>query len=523
MCGTAGSVPFLLRENPGRGRTMNYDVIIIGAGMSGLAAGIRLAHFGKRVCIFERHYAYGGLNSYYRLGGREFDVGLHALTNFVPPGRRGAPLNKLLRQLRIEREEFDLREQLGSQIRFPSRGLRFSNDVELLISEVQREFPDQGDRFLRLIETVKAHDDATLSPTPVSGRKVLAEHLSDPLLIDMLLCPLMFYGCPEEDDIDFTHLVTLFKSIYLEGFARPREGVRRIIKTLVRRFRGAGGELRMRCGVRRLQVSGGGVRSVKLDCGEVVTAPLVFSCAGYPETMRMCRSVSGEGGEPLSYERGSDGYGSEGGGDEGRGDASERFLTDADRLAGRLSFIESICVLDRKPADLGYDRTITFFSTIDRFEYRVPEGLIDPRSGVICCPNNYADHEHLPEGVLRFTTLANYDRWKALHPRGPEGDPPREYVAAKSAAHAEAVGYALRYLPDFRPHVVFTDTFTPLTIERFTGHARGAVYGSPYKCRDGRTPLENLFIIGTDQGYLGIIGALLSGITMANLHGLGRE
>ena len=28
-----------------------YDTIIIGAGMSGLAAGIRLAHFGQRVCI----------------------------------------------------------------------------------------------------------------------------------------------------------------------------------------------------------------------------------------------------------------------------------------------------------------------------------------------------------------------------------------------------------------------------------------------------------------------------------------
>ena len=33
----------------------NYDVIIIGAGLSGLAAGIRLAHFDKKVCIVEKH------------------------------------------------------------------------------------------------------------------------------------------------------------------------------------------------------------------------------------------------------------------------------------------------------------------------------------------------------------------------------------------------------------------------------------------------------------------------------------
>ena len=64
----------------------HYDAVIIGAGMSGLAAGIRLAHFGKKVCIFERHNATGGLNSFYSFSGRKYDVGLHAMTNYVAPG-----------------------------------------------------------------------------------------------------------------------------------------------------------------------------------------------------------------------------------------------------------------------------------------------------------------------------------------------------------------------------------------------------------------------------------------------------
>jgi phytoene dehydrogenase-like protein len=70
----------------------DYDVVIIGAGMSGLAAGIRLAHFGRSVCIFERHNAVGGLNGFYSIEGRRYDVGLHALTNFSRPGVRGTPL-----------------------------------------------------------------------------------------------------------------------------------------------------------------------------------------------------------------------------------------------------------------------------------------------------------------------------------------------------------------------------------------------------------------------------------------------
>jgi phytoene dehydrogenase-like protein len=73
--------------------------------------------------------------------------------------------------------------------------------------------------------------------------------------------------------------------------------------------------------------------------------------------------------------------------------------------------------------------------------------------------------------------------------------------------------------PDaFARATVATDLFTPRTIEQFTGHLHGAVYGAPVKNRVGRTSLENLYLCGTDQGFLGIIGAMLSGISMANYH-----
>ncbi|MBL4886602.1 MAG: hypothetical protein JKY95_19010 [Planctomycetaceae bacterium] len=77
---------------------------------------------------------------------------------------------------------------------------------------------------------------------------------------------------------------------------------------------------------------------------------------------------------------------------------------------------------------------------------------------------------------------------------------------------------AIEHLPDYRPHIIDTDSFTPKTIKHYTGHINGCVYGAPEKSLDGSTKLENLFICGTDQGFLGIIGAMLSGITMANNH-----
>src|SRR5476649_821626 len=147
--------------------------------MSGLAAGIRLAHFGKRVCIFERHNTVGGLNSFYSLAGRRYDVGLHAMTNFVRAGVKGTPLGKLLRQLRIDRDELALCEQRQSRIAFGPRGetsLRFTNEFAVLETEVAEKFPAQIDGFRRLVALVRAHDDVSLDAKPESARVVVRQH-----------------------------------------------------------------------------------------------------------------------------------------------------------------------------------------------------------------------------------------------------------------------------------------------------------------------------------------------------------
>src|SRR5690606_29289055 len=249
----------------------HYDVAIIGAGMSGLAAGIRLAHFGQKVCIFERHNAVGGLNCFYSIAGRKYDVGLHAMTNFVRPGVKGTPLTKLLRQLRIDREEFALCEQKQSRIAFGPRGetsLRFTNDFAVFENEVAAKFPAQIDGFRRLFEEVKRHDDVSLDAVPVSAREVVRRHITDPLLEDMLFCPVMYYGSAQERDMEFGQFVIMFKALFFEGFARPFEGVRVILRVLLEKYRSAGGERRMKCGVRKIVARDDKIAVLVLDSGE---------------------------------------------------------------------------------------------------------------------------------------------------------------------------------------------------------------------------------------------------------------
>jgi len=458
----------------------DYDTIIIGAGLSGLAAGIRLAYYEQKVCILERHYTIGGLNSFYRLRGRDYDVGLHAVTNYATKGDKRGPLAKLLRQLRMGWEDFALAPQIGSTIAFPDVRLDFSNDVDLLHSEVARAFPQQKDNFRRLLGQILDYDDLNQDVFELSARQILAGTITDPLLVEMLLCPLMWYGNAREDDMDWGQFCIMFRALYLEGMGRPYAGIRLILKNLVRRFRAVGGELKLRAGVASIRTEGDRAVGVVLDNGQELTGRKILSSAGAVETLRLCDHL----GESAPIR------------------------------AGQLSFIESLSVLDRPPRLIGNDRTIVFFNDSATFHWRRPEReLCDVRTGVICSPNNFAygaDEGELADNLIRITALADFGRWQAL------GED--EYRVEKLRWYDRLAASAVRFAPDFRSRVIETDLFTPTTIRRFTGHENGAIYGAPHKQLDGTTRVKNLYLCGTDQGYLGIIGSLISGVAMANRH-----
>ncbi|MCC5805130.1 MAG: NAD(P)/FAD-dependent oxidoreductase [Opitutales bacterium] len=466
----------------------HYDAVIIGCGMAGLAAGIRMAMYDRSVLIVESHNAPGGLNSFYALEGRKFDVGLHAVTNYVPPGAKGTPLVKLLRQLRLRREDLDLCPQRGSRIAFPGIDLAFDNGFARLGESVAEAFPAEIDGFRALRAHVAAFDPFDDTAPVVSAREVMGRYLRSPVLTDMLLCPILYYGSARENDIDFDQFVILWRSLFEEGFARPHEGVRVVIRALLKRFREAGGERKMKCGVRRLHTDGARVTAVELEDGLTVTADAVLSTAGARETEALWSATD----QPAAPEPGR-----------------------------RLSFVETITVLDAQPADLGAEETIIFFNDSERFHYERPAAAVDPRSGVICFPNNYDYGERrLDEGFFRVTALADYDRWAALSPEA--------YRAEKDAWYPRLQESALRFVPGLdmdtvRAHTRYIDMFTPCTVKRFTRHIEGAVYGAPRKHRDGTTRFDNLFLAGTDQGFLGITGAMLSGISMANRHVLSRR
>jgi phytoene dehydrogenase-like protein len=184
---------------------------------------------------------------------------------------------------------------------------------------------------------------------------------------------------------------------------------------------------------------------------------------------------------------------------------------DVHKYTGQMSFMETITMV---PAvNLQQERTrrtILFYNLHDKLHYQRPETALDPSWGVICFPDNFQGLKRQDPVQVRVTNAANFDLWQQVDP-----DQYGQLKADCGQRSAEAVG---KIIGNYRQDVVYQDSFTPLTIERFTGKPEGAVYGSPIKIKSGRTPWNNLFIAGTDQGYLGIVGSMLSGVTIVNQH-----
>ena len=67
------------------------------------------------------------------------ETGLHAITNYAPPENKHAPLNRLLRQLKIPRRSLKFRQQQTSEILFLGKAaLLFSNNDTFMECEMNK-------------------------------------------------------------------------------------------------------------------------------------------------------------------------------------------------------------------------------------------------------------------------------------------------------------------------------------------------------------------------------------------------
>jgi len=180
----------------------------------------------RSVHLPNAHNAPGGLNSFYSIAGRQYDVRPSRRHQLRAARRQGHAARENLRQLRIDRAEFALCEQKQSRIASVRAAPRrcVSPTTRVFENEIAAKFPAQIDGFRRLVRRSLPTDDVSLDAAPVSAREIVGRHLTDPLLIDMLFCPLnVLRTAPANATWSSGQFAIMFKALFLRRF-RPLPG-----------------------------------------------------------------------------------------------------------------------------------------------------------------------------------------------------------------------------------------------------------------------------------------------------------
>jgi len=135
---------------------MEYDVVVIGAGLSGLTAASLLAKRGLHVAVIDKSYEPGGSCGIFKRNGITFDQGAAMLYGF---GDKGFNAHRFV--FNCLEEPIDvIKHDLLYCVNFKGRRIKFWADLNMFAEELARVFPAEKEninRFYRDLEKMYRH------------------------------------------------------------------------------------------------------------------------------------------------------------------------------------------------------------------------------------------------------------------------------------------------------------------------------------------------------------------------------
>lgn len=266
----------------------NFDVVVIGTGMGGSAAGAISALNGLKTLILEKNPRPGGSCSYYEKQGFHVDTGAHMFIR----GNKG-PFGNLTRRLGMGTPiEFikapNTLEARGINMNFVlSRNIVFRAMTAPVIAWQTQVNPLHYPSIVRLFAKIALMNESEIEKLDhVSIDEFMACHTRNAEIRSMIagLLGLMLIVPPSEASAGES-IWNLQKLMFENSLGYPRGGSVKISRTFLEGAENYGAEIRMNEGVKKILVKDGRVDSIVLDNGEKVFTRAVISTTSVKDSI----------------------------------------------------------------------------------------------------------------------------------------------------------------------------------------------------------------------------------------------
>lgn len=412
----------------------DYDVIVVGAGLAGMTLANKMARDGRSVLLLESHNKLGGFATWFKRseGQHIFDVSLHGF----PVG-----MIKTCRKY-WSREIADRIHQLKS-VRYINPQFTIDTDFtkEHFIKVLNEKFDvplSVVQDFFHELATMNFYDNSQMSNGELfekffPGRNDITRFLLEPIVYangSNLEDPAISYG------IVFSNFMS--KGVYIfQG------GTDMMITMMREELLKNGVDIKLQARVEKILIENKKVFGVQVK-GESIKARAVVSNSNLLSTVH---KMAGDEHFSAEYVKKAQ---------------QVRLNTSSCQVYIGIKSSETIPFI----GDLVFTSDDASFST---------ELILSPKVGSQTFSVYYPEtRPHLsPRYAIVSSSNARFEDWSGLTPE--------QYEKKKEYLIERALGGLEKLIPDIRSKVDFIDAATPLTVERYTLHEKGASFGTKFE------------------------------------------
>lgn len=230
-----------------------YDILVIGSGLGGLASALILAKEGLKVCVLEKNNQYGGNLQTFSRDKLIFDTGVHYLGGLS----KGQNLNQYFSYLEIM-DELEIRkmdENGYDKITFGEDEVEYphAQGYDNFVKQLSGFFPNEKENLERYCEEIQyvcdqfprynvvGKDNYNEEILHLNTKRFIESITSDKKLQSVLLGSNFLYAGDSENIPFYVHALTV--NSYIQSAYKCVKGGSQISKLLIKKLRQYGAEI----------------------------------------------------------------------------------------------------------------------------------------------------------------------------------------------------------------------------------------------------------------------------------------